>query len=201
MTGRASGVKMSPGFAVARASRISFSRARWFLSICCGVASFGSFGSDRSILMCRSTYSFSRSFMVASALRVLLAQRPDDTLGRRRIFRRLRSGRGRRRSVVAFACTQREDGSYKKTDDGDPARRYHPQFPFDSSHASKYTSSRRAFDLTAPKLTNRRWRNGDYDKLRANLLRPTLIVTLVFLEIGLADRRPHSIIEFQHPIG
>ena len=46
MTGRASGVKMSPGFAVARASRTSFSNARWFLSICSGVASFGSFGSD-----------------------------------------------------------------------------------------------------------------------------------------------------------
>ena len=67
MTGRAYGVKMSPVFAVARASRTSFSMARWFLSICCGVASFGSFGSDRSIFVRRSKYCLRRSFIVASA--------------------------------------------------------------------------------------------------------------------------------------
>src|ERR1039458_3606529 len=67
MTGRASDVKMSPGFAAARAFSTSFASARWFLSICSGVASFGSFGSDRSSLTCRATYSFTRAFMVASA--------------------------------------------------------------------------------------------------------------------------------------
>ncbi len=48
MTGCASGVKMSPGFAVARFFCTSFSKARWFWSICWGVASFGTAGSVRS---------------------------------------------------------------------------------------------------------------------------------------------------------
>jgi len=55
MAARDSGVKTSPGFASLRAAWISFASARWFVSICCGVASFGRWGSVASSFLWSAT--------------------------------------------------------------------------------------------------------------------------------------------------
>jgi hypothetical protein len=67
MTALACAVKMSPGFAPRRASWSRRARARWCVSICSGVASFGSRKSVSSSFLWRATYSATLTWTSAIA--------------------------------------------------------------------------------------------------------------------------------------